>query len=101
MIKIKDELIKEFLNDNFNLNLFDLKLCDIREFSLNLDYIKQAYILEDLFGDIIMISRPFFPENLIFITYGNNIIKTRKYIKEKDLNGKYSWYFVHTTGDLR
>ena len=96
MIEIKDELIKEFLNDKFVLNFFN-----IRKFSLNLDYIKQAYILEDLFGDIIMISRPFFPENLIFVTYGNNIIKTRKYIKEKDLNGKYSWYFVHTTGDLK
>ena len=73
MIEIKDELIKEFLNDNFDLNLFE-----IREISLKLDYIKQAYILEDIFEDIIVISRPFFPENIIFVTYGNNTIKTRK-----------------------
>lgn len=86
MIEIKDELIKEFLNDKFVLNFFN-----IREICLDLDYIKQAYILEDLFGDIMMISRPFYPENLICVTYGNNIIKTRKYIKEKCSDGKNYW----------
>ena len=35
MIKIKDELIKEFLNDNFDLNLFE-----IREIFLKLYYVK-------------------------------------------------------------
>lgn len=89
MLEIKDELIKEFLNDNFNLKLFELKLYDIREISLDLDYIKQAYIL----GDMIMISRPFYPENVIYVTFGDNVIRTIKFIKEKCSDSKYRWCF--------
>lgn len=89
MIKIKDKLIKEFLNDNFNLNLFKIK-----EVSLDLDgldYGKQAYILKDLSGDIIMISRQFYPKNLILVTYGDNVIRTTKFIKIKYSNSKNYW----------
>lgn len=91
MIKIKDKLIKEFLNDNFDLNLFE-----IREVSLDLDgldYGKQAYILEDLFGNIIMISRQFYPKNLILVTYGDHVIRTIKFIKKKCSDGRYCWCF--------
>lgn len=86
MIEIKDELIKEFLNDNFDLNLFE-----IREIFLKLYYVKQAYIIEDLFGNIMMVSRPLYLKNVIFVTYGDNIIETRKFIKKKCSDNKYRW----------
>lgn len=88
MIKIKDKLIKEFLNDSL-----DLKNFKIREISLDLIYIKQAYILEDLSGNRLMISLPFYPENLIYVTFGDNVIRTIKFIKEKCSDSKYHWCF--------
>ena len=88
MIKIKDKLIKEFLNHSL-----DLKNFKIREISLDLIYIKQAYILEDLSGNRLMISRPFYPENLIYVTFGDNVIRTIKFIKEKCSDSKYRWCF--------